>query len=218
MKKLQVAFAALMLAGTISFAQPATKQDTEKPGKHQHQNKMRELNLTDDQKAQMKAANEDFKAQMKAVQSDENQTVAQQRNKRAALAQAHKVKMESLLTPAQKNKMAELKATAKQQHNEISSKHFETMQKELNLTSEQASQLKNINDAMKSKLESIKNNPNLDEAAKRQQLTALKAERKATMDKVLTAEQKEKWQGMRKQHKGNRKMNRGRKNKIPANV
>ena len=210
MKKLKLAFAALVLASTVSIAQPADKQDR-KHGKHEQWSKMEELNLTEDQKTQMKAANEDFKAQMKALQSDGNQTVTQQRDKRAALAQAHKTKLDNILTTEQKAKRATLQANGKKQYGEMNARHMESMQKELNLTSEQVNQLKNSDEAMKSKLENIKNNSNLDETAKRQQLTALREERKATMDKVLTAEQKEKWQGMHKDQKGNKQKPQGAK-------
>ena len=211
MKKLQLAFAALVLASTLSFAQPANKQDRKQHGKHEQKNKIEDLDLSDDQKAQMKAANEDFKAQMKALKNDGNQTVAQQRDKRAALAQAHKTRLDNILTTEQRAKRATLHANGRQQHGEMNARHMERMQKELNLTTEQINQLKNSDEAMKSKLENIKNNSSLDEAAKRQQLTALREERKAMMEKVLTAEQKEKWQGMHKEQKGHQEKHRGAK-------
>lgn len=214
----QFAFAALLLASTVSFAQPANKQDVKQHGKHQQINRMQELNLTEDQQAQMKAANEDFKAQMKALKNDGSQTAEQQTAKKTALAQAHKAKLESLLTSEQKSKMAALKTAAKQEHGEMNAKHIERMQKELNLTADQANQLKSNEEAMKSQFESIKNNTNLDEATKRRQLAALKAERKATMEKVLTPEQKEKWQGMHKEQKGKMRKHDGKKNRPATTV
>ena len=215
MKKLKLAFAALLLTSTISFAQPATTQESKASGKHQHQNRMQDLNLTEDQKVQMKAENESFKTQLKALKSNGAQT-DQQKEQRTALAQAHKAKVESILTTEQKSKMATLKATDKQNHPEMSDKHMQNMQKELNLTDAQANELKKNQATLKSKMDAIKNNSNLDEAAKHQQLSALKEERKAMFDKVLTAEQKEKFQGMRKEHKG--KKHPGKKDKTPANV
>lgn len=218
MKKLQFAFAVLVLATTVSFAQPATKQNGKQYGKHQQVNRMQELNLTADQQAQMKAANDEFRAQMKALKSEGSQTVDQQKAKRTELAQAHKAKIESLLTSDQKTKMKELKETEKQQHGEMGAKHIEKMQQELNLTPDQASQLKSSDEVMKSKSASIKNNTNLDANAKHQQLKALMDERKALMDKVLTPEQKEKWQGMKKQHKGKMHKHDSKETKPATNV
>lgn len=213
MEKLKFAFAALVLVTTISFAQPANTPVGKLQGRHQHTNKMQELNLTEDQKAQMKMADEEYKAQLKALNSNENQTVKQQRDQSAALEQARKAKLETLLTAEQKSKMAELKATSKQNRPEKSAKHVQDMQKELNLTDVQVDELKNNHAALKNKMDAIKNNTSLDEASKRSQMAALKEDQKAMFDKVLTAEQKQKFQGMHKEHKGNMKKHNGKKRK-----
>ena len=61
---------------------------------------------------------------------------------------------------------------------------------------------------MKGKFDAIRNNSSLDRTAKMQQMHALREDMKNSFDKVLTPEQKEKWQGMRKQrmHDGKNKI------------
>jgi len=195
-----------MFATVGAFAQPATSVKDHKQkhhGKHHDGKKMalQQLNLSDAQKAQMKASNEEFKSKMKAAQSNENQTVKQLRDTRASLAKAHKAKMESILTTEQKGKLAELKANAKKQHGEHFAKHFDKMKQQLNLTDQQVATLKSNQESIKGKLKAIKDNDQLDRTAKMQQVKALRTEMKSNFDNVLTKEQKDKMQTLRAERK-----------------
>ena len=198
MKRIQIALATLLLSASFAIAQP----ETGKQGKHPHfENRelsMNKLNLTDDQKAKMKAANDDFRKQMQALKSNGNQTVQQQKDAREALMKSHKVQVENILTTDQKNQLAQMKKEGKSQQGEMNGKHLEKMKQELNLTDQQVSQLQSSQQATKAKMDAINSNSSLDATAKKKQLHTLREEMKNNLEQVLTPEQKEKWQGMKK--------------------
>ena len=195
MKKIQIALVALILSTGITIAQPDTKTHDKQFTHQRKEMAFDKLNLSDDQKGKMKAANDDFKKQMQALNSNENQTVKQQRDARTALMKEHKAKVESILTADQK---AQMKLDAKKRHSEMSAKHLDKMKQELALTDQQVSQLKSSQEAMKTKVGAIENNTSLDRTAKMQQLHAARESMKNSMEQILTPEQKEKWQGMKK--------------------
>jgi periplasmic protein CpxP/Spy len=213
MKRIQMALAALIFTATVAVAQPAAKPDGKEHRFERREMPFSKLNLTEDQKAKMKTANDDFRKQMQALNSNENQTVKQQRDGKEALMKAHKAKLESILTSDQKAQLAKLKEEGKQRHEEMAAKHLNKMKQELSLTDQQVSELKKGQEDLKSKMEAVHNNTSLDRTAKMQQMKALREDMKANLDKVLTPEQKQKWQGMHKSGmhhgKGKFKMHRG---------
>ncbi|MEO7312679.1 MAG: hypothetical protein ABIX01_19995 [Chitinophagaceae bacterium] len=209
MKKLGLSLSAIVLVAAATFAQPAIKEKADKKehGRQFHQGHkgMEQLNLSDDQKAQMKASRADFHKQMKALESNENQTVKQLRDQRASLAKAQKAKFESILTPDQKSKMTEMKVKGRQKHEEHFAKHIDKMKQELNLSDNQVATIKKNQEANSGKIKAIMQNDQLDRTAKKEQLKAMRAEMKQNMDKILTKEQQEKMESKREAMKGKMK-------------
>ncbi len=212
MKKLIVAIAAM---GMVSFgmAQPPAKGDMGPDGKGprhgMHQKGQHrggpaaafgKLNLTDAQKEQMKAIDDDYRGKMETLMKKEDITVKQQRDERAALAKAHKAKVESILTADQKKQLADMKANAQKRGDEMAAKRLDRMKTDLALTDAQVAKIKKSQDASRSKMQAIMQNDNLDRESKREQAMALRSDMKKTMDEVLTPEQKTKWEEMRKEH------------------
>ena len=72
------------------------------------------------------------------------------------------------------------------------------MKKNLALTDEQSSKLKTLNESYKGKFESLKNNESLDRTAKKEQFRALRDQHKQEMKSVLTQEQIQKLDEMKK--------------------
>lgn len=203
MKKIQISLAALLLTVSVAMAQPDVRKQ---PLRQHHQKEMafKDLNLSEDQKAKMKAINDDFRSKMQALKSNENQTVKQQRDGREALVKQHKAQVENILTTEQKTKLTSLKADAQKRHQEMASKHLDKMKAELNLSDDQVAKLKSTQQATHDKMKAIHDNASLDRTAKMQQMKAIRKDMKGNLDKILTPEQKAKWQGMKKDH-----MNRG---------
>lgn len=76
------------------------KQRAERP-----RNKRENLNLTDVQKTQMRSLNESFRKQMQDLRADNSLDKDTRSAKRKELAAAHKVQVQSILTPEQQAKM-----------------------------------------------------------------------------------------------------------------
>jgi periplasmic protein CpxP/Spy len=66
-----------------------------------------ELNLTDDQKAQMKKIHEDAKTQVEAINNDASLSAEQKQTKIQAIHRDTRKQTEALLTPEQKKTMQE---------------------------------------------------------------------------------------------------------------
>ena len=114
MKKLLALSFAAVIISSAAFAQTERTVDS-KPrterhkGKHGKDKMMKELNLTKEQKSQMKAQHQEMKAKRDALKAQDNITVKEMREKQEALKAEQKTKMETILTPEQKTKMAELR-------------------------------------------------------------------------------------------------------------
>lgn len=114
MKKL---FALAFAASIFNFAATAQTERVMVPGeKHQrHAGKeekmkmMKELNLTKEQKAQLKAGHKEMKAKHEALKAQDNITVKEMKERRAALKAEQRSRMDAILTPDQRIKMAEIR-------------------------------------------------------------------------------------------------------------
>ena len=78
-------------------------------GKPMHNGKMmmQKLNFSDQQKQQMKDLHKEFKTKNEALDKKDGVTVKEFREKKKALMEERKLRMESILTPEQKTKMEE---------------------------------------------------------------------------------------------------------------
>ncbi len=202
----------LLAVAAISFSATAQekremKHDGKREGMHgmmqKHHRGMfmaKELNFSEDQKKQAKANQEEFHKKMKELNSNENITVKEQRDRKAALMKEQKAKMDALLTPEQKAKVEQMKADRKAKGEERFSKHLDKMKSELGLSETQVSQLKTQRESMQSRFKAIKENESLSREQKRDQLMALKSEAKEQHKKILSADQLKKMEEMKKKH------------------
>lgn len=211
MKKL-IAFTFLLAsAGFAATAQErrAVKTPRTEEKMRMHDKKtMQELNLTEAQKAELKAQREASKVQLQAIKADASLTDAQKAEKAKALHQEQKAKMQALLTSEQKAKLEQSRKDAKERGKEMGEKRKQAF-KDLNLTSDQSAKLKAQREASKSKIDAIQSNSSLSDEQKKAQIKEVKAASKADMKNILTAEQMKKMQEMKKDRHGKgRKMKR----------
>jgi periplasmic protein CpxP/Spy len=118
MKKLLVlSLAACMftLATTAQTERPTeTKPKMERHnGKHEKAKMMKELNLSTEQQARMKENHKVMKAKHDALKAQDNITVKEMKEKKAALKAEQQASMASILTADQKVKMDEMKKQKK---------------------------------------------------------------------------------------------------------
>ena len=183
---------------------------------------MKELNLTDAQKAQMKASREEMRTKMDAIRQNTSLTEDQKKTQMEALRNEQKQKMEAMLTPEQRTKFAELRKnkgerseTMGQGEGKGNREDHMKMKEELGLSDDQATKLKALHESTKSQIEAVKNNTTLSEAAKKEQMKAIKENAKAQKKTILTAEQFKKMEELKgKGHHGHGKGKMKTKTKV----
>ncbi|MFN0082405.1 MAG: hypothetical protein ACKVOM_07775 [Ferruginibacter sp.] len=112
-KLLALSFAAVTLS-SAAFAQTERPTETRAKmerhqGRHEKDKMLKELNLSKEQKSQLKTQHQEMKAKREALKAQDNITVKEMRERQAALQAEQKAKMESLLTAEQKTKMEDIK-------------------------------------------------------------------------------------------------------------
>jgi Spy/CpxP family protein refolding chaperone len=112
-KLLALSFAAVILSSAAFAQKERTVENKARmerhEGRHDKDKMMKELNLTKEQRTQLKAQHQDMKAKRKALKAQDNITVKEMREKQAALKLEQKGKMDAVLTADQRTKMADLK-------------------------------------------------------------------------------------------------------------
>lgn len=191
---------------------PEVKKDGIKPHRlrikarrHRHHAIMQHLNLSDNQKQQAKLYRENNRKQLLELNKNENITIKEFREKKLSLHKEQQAKMQSLLTPEQKTKMAQMKAEHKAKAEQHYAARMDKMKSKLSLSDNQVAQLKAQHQQMNNKLKAIKEDDKMDRTAKKEKLTALKAQMKADNKKIFTTEQLQKIEDIKKD-KGHRHM------------
>lgn len=207
MKKLVVLTLAL---STILFTANAQhKREQKMGGKKQHHAQLaKQLNLSDEQKKQAQANKVALKQKMKELNKNESITVKEQRDRKDALRKEQKAKMQALLTPEQKTKMAELKATKMAKKEEKFAKALEKIKSKINLSDAQVMQLKSQRERIKANDKEIKDNESLSRTQRKEQLMALKAEAKIQKSNIFTADQIKQLDEMKKNKMGKKHMSK----------
>ncbi|MEO7443893.1 MAG: hypothetical protein ABIU55_00250 [Ferruginibacter sp.] len=231
MKKLFVGILALSALTFTATAQQQRETKARKEHKKEgmQRERMQDLNLTEAQKAQLKSHREAMKAKADAIKSNTALTEEQRRSQLGALHETERTYMQSILTADQKAKLAEAKANHQQHMDGMNGdgmkgdgmrkgghngEGHKKMQTELNLNNDQAEKLKAIHMDSRDKMKAIKDNTSLSETEKKAQMKALHDQTKSHTESILTKEQIEKKQAMKKDHKrkghGDRKMNKSK--------
>ena len=193
MKKIIFPLIALSLVFTVK-AQEIPERKADKPHmmerkRNHHGMDMKKLDLTEDQKAKFKSQNESFRKQMEELKKNDNITVKEWRSKAEGLRKDHKAKMQSILTPDQKNKLEKMKVEGKARHEEMGKERSEKMKTRLGLTDEQASKMESNRKEAAEKMKAIRENSALSEEQKRTQLKELHKKQQENMKSILTEEQ-----------------------------
>lgn len=196
MKKVALA----IMAFVIGFSSIAQATDSASSGhkkfrkleKHASGRNFEKLNLTDEQKAQVKKINESFRQQMVNANKNTSISADQLKEKRRALAKEHKRKMNEILTPEQKKQMQDgHDGLIKGDKGEMRSQRFEEMTQDLNLTPEQSAKMKELNFTLRNDVKSIRQNTALSKEEKKEQMKNLMKKHKTDMEVLLSDEQKE---------------------------
>lgn len=199
---------ALMIALTIGAANAQTgKADKKEGAKKEHRGYHQDLNLTEAQKAKMASLRAKHKAEREAAKGD-----------RKELMQRHRAEMEALLTPEQKTEMQKKRAeksTAFQKgkrggkegrkggkEGNMARKGGEdrraAMAQQLSLTSDQQAKMKAAQTDFRTKMQSLRADNSLNAEQKAAKRKELAQQHQAQVKSILTKEQQEKMQQLRK--------------------
>lgn len=199
MKKLAML---LLMAGTITLSASAQQKEFRKGhhGRKHHRGDMmaKQLNFSEDQKKQAASYKQDLRKQMQELNKQENITVKEQRDRKAAILKSHKAKMDGLLTAEQKTKMAELKKQYKERKQQHYAKRMDKMKTQLGLSETQVAQMKQQHETLSVKRKAIMDNQSLSREQKKEKMMALRTEAKAERSKIFTPDQLKKLDEMKK--------------------
>ncbi len=201
MKKILASFLAITLFIGAAQAQDKGTMHRGKGKKVGHEMMMKDLNLTEAQKTQMKQLRERQHAELKTVNDNGSLTQTQAREQRKAIMEKYKTQMHSILTPEQKAKMDAKKKEHSQKTTYNRNGNLMKAADKLNLTADQKAKLTSIHSDFKTQSEAIKNNSGLTREQKKTQMEALATAHKNQAKEVLTDEQEKKAEAMLKNHK-----------------
>jgi Spy/CpxP family protein refolding chaperone len=159
---------------------------------------MEKLNLTEQQKAQMKTIRADFGKQMAELKKNENITVKEYRSRMDAIRKDHKEKIQGIFTPEQKAQVEKMKAESKAKHEEFARARTEKFKKELGLSDEQSAKLNQLHAGTAEKMKALHENASLSKEEKKEHFKALAKAQHEEFKSVLTAEQLQKMEEMKK--------------------
>ena len=194
---------AFAIAGFSLAAQQTREVKPHQPGQKmqqgQHKQMMKDVNLSDAQKATIKANHETCKAKMVALNKEEDITVREMKARRTAIQQEQKAKMEAVFTPEQKATMTANKAAMETKRAANMEKQMAITKEKLGLTDDQAAKLKKHSEDTHNKMKAIQDNQSLTMDQKKQQLKTVREAAGNERKTILTADQLKKMQEMKKE-------------------
>ncbi|MFY8127359.1 MAG: hypothetical protein ACOVMM_03215 [Chitinophagaceae bacterium] len=190
MKKI-LTLAIIVIATTVSVQAQRNGAKAPKKCATKPHNMGAKLNLTADQKTQVKSINTNFKTQAQAIKSNDALTQGEAKKQIKDLQEQRKTSMQNVLTAEQKTKLEQSKEEAKNERVEKQKNRLEKMKTNLNLTDDQVAKFKAQQQATKQKVEEIKSNTSLTKQEQKEQIKALMQNRKDQVKELLTPEQLE---------------------------
>lgn len=213
MKKIVLFILFVMFTGLLTNAQEMPcnkgmmkKNDSQKEargriGMEQRKKMAQFLQLTEDQKTQMKAIRQDFQKKMDALDQQQNITVKEYNDRKTQLRKELQSKREALLTKEQKDKIATARELKALKQKEMFVKRMAMMKDRLDLTDDQVKQLKALHEKNSSAVENVKKDNKLNDQEKKMRLKSIKGTAIEERKKILNEEQLKKLASMKKNRK-----------------
>lgn len=201
MKKILIGAIATTLCFSTLFAQK--KEKNNHPAHNQQAGKrLKELNLSATQKEQVKAARQNTEKQLAELKKNDQQTVKDFKASKDVILQSQKDQVSGILTDEQKNQLAQNKPNDRQGDN--AGKNIGKMKEKLGLSEQQLTQIKANRDADQAKIKAVKENSQLSNSEKKEQLKVIKKDQENNLAQILSPEQISKMEQSRKNRKFNR--------------
>lgn len=210
MKKYLIALSAFTIF-TLSVNAQTKRNNTDDVnihhhGKMEHKNRhhekgmrMKQLNLSDAQKQQAKSLKENYKTQYKQLEENKNSMSQQDyQSKKEQIRKEQRLKFESILTADQKAKIKDLRKDQKAKREGMQSKKMDRMKSNLSLSDDQVSKMQNHHETFKAQAKAIKENNSLTDEQKKENLMDLRKRSQEDEKTILTAEQLQKKEALKK--------------------
>ena len=200
-------------------AQEIPERKTDKPAHHERGERgkgrdgmdFKALNLTEDQKAQMKAQREIFHKQMEELRKNDGITVKESRERMEKIKKENKEKTDKIFTAEQKATLEKMKTEGRAKMEARGKDRGDRMKAQLGLSDEQAAKLEKNRSAMAAEMKAIHENKSLSDEQKREKMKELQKKQKENLKSVLTEEQ------LKKLKESDHKRPEGRKDKKEVN-
>jgi Spy/CpxP family protein refolding chaperone len=143
-----------------------------------------QLNLSDAQKAQIKAIMAEYQPKMQRIRNS-NLPADQKRAKFMALRQEMQGKIDAVLTPAQREKAKQMRANRGERMQDL-----ESCLKNLNLTAKEKTVIKSIEKSRMAQVKAVRSDTTLTDAEKRAKIMGIRKTSREQVIKVLTPAQR----------------------------
>lgn len=200
----------IVLSAFVAVGAFAQDKETSTSKRHRGpQDVMQQLNLSDEQKTQLKAIRDDYRLQMADLKKNEDITVKEWKGRMESIRKEHRDKVQNLLTEDQKANMKKMMETRK------SKKHFghkggfkgkrhgmslDKMKKDLNLTDAQVTALKKNREDNAAKWKALREDKSKTAEQKKEAMKEYKKQQHESLKSILTEEQLQKLQ-QKKSHR-----------------
>jgi len=203
-----------ILSGALAFmlfAGVAQAQVKDSTARHHHMQGQemaaKKLNLSADQQARLKSIHEQERKEMKALKDNTSLTAEQQKAQRAELHKKYQEQTLAIYTPEQRAQIEQFhkdrKAGMKQHGKGQQKEHMQQMHKNmdaLNLTADQKQQMAKLREENRAAMESVRKDATLTQEQKKEKMNQLRKQQQERMKTILTAEQLQKMETMKKEH------------------
>ena len=202
MKKVFIGMALAAFVATTACAQDQSVSPDRPPMHRHHGDALAQLNLTDNQKTEMKAINDDFKQQMTDLKKSEDKiTVTEWKSKMATIRKDHHEKVDKVLTDDQKATLKKMHKERGDRFRQDGKNRMDRMKKELNLTDDQSAALQKSFDESMQKMKAIHDDKSTPDDKKKALYRVQKDQQEASMKSILTPDQWNKFQELKKNHR-----------------
>jgi hypothetical protein len=167
---------------------------------------MQKLDLNEQQRSSMKSLRDEKQNKLAELEKNDKITMAEYRSRREAINKEYKGKMENVLTPEQKSRIAEEKKNRSEAREKKSAERLDKMKSNLSLSDDQMNRIKEHQSKMKAKMQSIRENTTLGPEQKKMQMKQVREEGKKEMQSILTPDQLKKQKEMHDERKEKMKM------------
>ncbi len=171
-------------------------------GHHGRRGGFEHIRYTPEQRRQLMAINKDYRQKEEDLYKKDNMTLKEYKAQLVALRKEKKGKLEALLTPQQKEEIANHKKKMSEDMQVMEAARLERLKLRLNLSDDQVAKIKTGEKSLRDQMKAIHENDDLLPEQKREQEKALFAKRKDAFKSVLTPDQYSQFENMDQHHRG----------------